>query len=252
MRRHEAPSEPRPTALKRPVPVLRHALTARQQSQCRQTRRQRVTRQGGNSAGGAQRPVVGTPRSCPGPPAKPQEAPGPEREPDRAGPVPARAGSGPGPLPERPQRKQARHVPSKTGTRAGGRPGKPRVGFRGSAAGRRGRAEERRPRIACASRATSAALLNSNSYKCTTEEKRGGRQKPNMEAGPQTGLEGPRNCGPPFRGLRAESRGRGPKHKTYIERMNGPKTVPTRTPRAATRDSSWPTRRPGRDIDWRS
>ena len=169
MRRHEAPSEPRPTALKRPVPVLRHALTARQQSQCRQTRRQRVTRQGGNSAGGAQRPVVGTPRSRPGPPAKPQEAPGPEREPDRAGPVPA--GSGPGPLPERPQRKQARHVPSKTGTRAGGRPGKPRVGFRGSAAGRRGRAEERRPRIACASRATSAALLNSNSYKCTTEEK---------------------------------------------------------------------------------
>ncbi len=37
---------------------------------------------------------------------------------DRAGPARARTESGP--LPERPQRKQARHVLSKAGTRAGG------------------------------------------------------------------------------------------------------------------------------------
>ena len=60
-------------------------------------------------------PRSGRPAAAPGPPSKPPDDPGP----DRAGPGPARVRPGPGPLPERPQRKQARHVPSKTGTRAG-------------------------------------------------------------------------------------------------------------------------------------
>jgi hypothetical protein len=70
----------------------------------------------------------------------------------------ARARPGPGPLLERPQRKHAQHVPSRTGTLTGGPARKAKggvQGFRGR--GGRGRAKERRPRIACASRRASAA-----------------------------------------------------------------------------------------------
>ncbi len=65
-----------------------------------------------------------------------------------------------------------------------------------------------------------------------------------MEAGPQTGLEGPRYRGPPDRGRELGHGAVTHYAKTCDVRMNGSKTVLTRTP--------WPTRRSSRDTDWRS
>jgi hypothetical protein len=166
-RRHVALSKPRPTASKRrPVRPPRSRGT-----RARRDGSHSVDRHADSELPGrvgtlraepsipslTKNPWSGRPaaarvhRRTPQMPRAPELQPGP----GRAGPGPARARPATGAPTER---KQARHVPSKTGTLAGGPARKAKGGVQGFCGrGGRGRAEERRPRIACASRGASVA-----------------------------------------------------------------------------------------------
>jgi hypothetical protein len=118
-------------------------------------------------------PRLGRPAAAPGPPSKPPEAWGPEREqgPDRAGlglgrPARARLATGAPTEKEGPAHpQQDRNPGQRTGQESQGWGVQ---GFR--CRGCRGRAEERRPRTACALREEVSSMVKSNSYRCTTEE----------------------------------------------------------------------------------